>query len=181
MSGHDGGPTGEALDALPPLPAERPGRVLTVCLGNICRSPTGEAALVEAAEAAGLALEVDSAGTGDWHLGHPPNPDMRTVASAEGLELRGTAQLVDPELLRWADLVLVMDRKNLADVTRIAADADVATPVRLFRSFDPERETEDEVPDPYGGPREGFEEVLAICRRAARAIVSVWQGPEEPR
>lgn len=181
MSAHGGGRAAEALGPLPPPPEDRPGRVLTVCLGNICRSPTGEAALVEAAEAAGLPLEVDSAGTGDWHLGHPPNPDMRTVASADGLELRGTAQLVDPELLRWADVVLVMDRKNLADVTRIAADAAVTTPVRLFRAFDPERGAEDEVPDPYGGPREGFEEVLAICRRAAGAIVAAWQEPEVPR
>jgi protein-tyrosine phosphatase len=159
-----------------------PRRVLTVCLGNICRSPTAEAALVEAAAAAGLDLEVASAGTGDWHLGHPPNPPMRAAAAEVGLELRGTAQQVDPDLLAWADLVLVMDRANLADVTRIATEAGVKTPVELFRRFDPELGrgeqpdgyAPDEVPDPYGGGPDGFEDVVRICRRTARAIVAEW-------
>ena len=158
-----------------------PQRVLTVCLGNICRSPTAEAALVEAAAEVGLALEVDSAGTGDWHLGHPPNPDMRAAATAAGLELRGTAQQVDARLLEWADLVLVMDRSNLADVRSIAGREGIDTPVVLFRTFDPElpertadRYAPDEVPDPYGGAAEGFEEVVRICRRTARALVTTW-------
>jgi protein-tyrosine phosphatase len=161
-----------------------PVRLLTVCLGNICRSPTAEVALVEAAREAGLSVEVASAGTGDWHLGQPPNPPMAAAAAAVGLELRGTAQQVDPELLAWADLVLVMDRTNLADVTRMAGAAGVTTPVRLFRSFDPEpggvdpsdtvseRYAADEVPDPYGGGPDGFDEVVRICRRTARAIVA---------
>ncbi len=144
-----------------------------VCLGNICRSPTAEAALVEAADELGLPLEVASAGTGDWHLGQAPNPPMRAAASAAGLELRGTAQLVDPELLTWADLVLVMDRSNLTDVTRIAQEAGVTTPIALFRRFDPEPDA-DEVPDPYGGEAEGFDEVVRISRRTARAIASAW-------
>ena len=161
----------------------RPQRVLTVCLGNICRSPTAEAALVEAASQAGLEVEVDSAGTGNWHLGHPPNADMRAAASAAGLELRGTAQKVDGGLLDWADLVLVMDRSNLADVRAIAEREAVDTPVMLFRTFDPEqpertggRYEPDEVPDPYGGETEGFEEVVRICRRTARALVASWSA-----
>jgi protein-tyrosine phosphatase len=169
---------------------DRPGRVLTVCLGNICRSPTAEAALLEAAAEAGLALEVASAGTGDWHLGHPPNPPMAAAAAAAGLELRGTAQQVDAELLAWADLVVVMDRTNLADVTSIADAAGVTTRIQLFRDFDPEpgtgtensRYAPDEVPDPYGGAEEGFEEVVRISRRTARALVAAWPptgAPEE--
>lgn len=170
----------------PPLTGIAPTRVLTVCLGNICRSPTAEAALVEAASAAGIPLEVDSAGTGDWHLGHPPNADMRAAAAADGLELRGTAQQVDAQLLRWADLVLVMDRANLDDVRLLAAQAGIDTPVALFRSFDPElpergdgRYAPDEVPDPYGGSAEGFAEVVRICRRTARALVASWAGMGE--
>jgi protein-tyrosine phosphatase len=157
--------------------ADRPARVLTFCLGHICRSPTAEAALVEAAHEAGLALEVASAGTGDWHLGQPPNPPMRDAAAAAGLALRGTAQQVDPGLLAWADLVLVMDRTNLADVTRMARAAGVDTPIELFRRFDPEvgdGRSDAEVPDPYGGEAEGFAEVVRICRRTARAIVAAW-------
>jgi len=165
-------------------------RILTVCLGNICRSPTAEAALVEAAREAGLALEVDSAGTGDWHLGHAPHPPMAAAAQDAGLDLRGTAQQVDPELLAWADLVLVMDRRNLADVEHMAAEAGVTTPVQLFRRFDPELDVArsgatarsdgsgpDEVPDPYGGDPEGFEEVVRICRRTARNIIATWPAP----
>ena len=176
---------------------DRPGRILTVCLGNICRSPTAEAALVEAAEVGGVPLEIASAGTGDWHLGTGPNPPMLAAASEAGLSLRGTAQQVDPDLLAWADLVLVMDRQNLADVTRMAAAADIGTPVRLFRDFDPELDggrtmgptaegtpagrsgtyAPDEVPDPYGGGPEGFEEVVRICRRTAHSIVTRWPAP----
>ena len=161
------------------------GRVLMVCLGNICRSPTAEAALVAAAEDAGLPLEVASAGTGDWHLGQPPHAPMRAAAAAAGLELRGVAQQVDADLLGWADLVLVMDHTNLEDVLRIAGTAGVTTPVRLFRDFDPEAPVglEDggsasgpvpSVPDPYGGGPEGFDEVVRICRRTAGAIVAAW-------
>jgi protein-tyrosine phosphatase len=177
---------------------DRPDRVLTVCLGNICRSPTAEAAIVEAAHESGLRLEVASAGTGDWHIGHPPDPSMRAAAQDAGLMLRGTAQQVDADLLAWADLVVVMDRQNLADVRLMAERAGITTPVRLFRDFDPEligtpdvaslpedapagtgpsrAYAADEVPDPYGGGPEGFEEVVRICRRTARSIVANWSG-----
>lgn len=162
----------------------RPARLLTVCLGNICRSPTAEAALVASADELGLDVEVASAGTGDWHLGHAPNPPMQAAAARHGLALRGTAQQVDADLLSWADLVLVMDHSNLTDVTRIATESDVTTPVVLFRRFDPEldgapatdRYAPDEVPDPYGGEEEGFDEVVRICRRTAHAIVTGWPG-----
>jgi protein-tyrosine phosphatase len=164
-----------------PLADRPPSRILTVCLGNICRSPTAEAALAEAAAAAGIDVEIASAGTGDWHLGHPPNVDMRAAAATVGLELRGRAQQVDADLLRWADLVLVMDRSNLSDVQRLAAEAGVDTPVTLFRRFDPEAAATDgyeadEVPDPYGGGPDGFAEVVRICRRAAGALVAGWRA-----
>jgi protein-tyrosine phosphatase len=170
------------------MKADRAARILTVCLGNICRSPTAEAALLEAAQEAGLAFEVASAGTGDWHIGHAPHPPMAAAAHEAGLQLHGTAQQVDPDLLTWADLVLVMDRKNLADVRRMASEAGIATPVRLFRTFDPEPGTpvqdatrayaDDEVPDPYGGEASGFEEVVRICRRTSRSIIERWPEPQ---
>ena len=157
----------------------RAGRILTVCLGNICRSPTAEAALVEAAEAAGLALEVASAGTGDWHVGEQPHAPMRAAATAAGLTLRGTAQQVDAELLTWADLVVVMDRSNLMAVTRLAEAAGVDTPVVLFRTFDPSDAPTapaeaPEVPDPYGGDAEDYARVVELCRRTARGLVAAW-------
>jgi protein-tyrosine phosphatase len=162
---------------------DRPPIVLTVCLGNICRSPTAEAALREAAVAAGVELEVRSAGTGDWHVGRPPDTRMRAAAAEVGLALTGTAAQVDADALREADLVLAMDRSNLAALERLALLADVTTPIRLFREFDPEADGQLEVPDPYYGGHEGFAEVVQIARRTAREVVAHLAGaarPDEP-
>lgn len=142
-------------------------------MGNICRSPTGEAALVEAARAAGLALEVSSAGTGDWHVGNAPDPRMASAASAVGLELFGTAELVDADRLAAADLVLAMDAANLRDLERLAAVTGIATPIRRFREFDPEARGDLDVADPYYGGTDGFADVVETCRRTARALVGL--------
>ncbi len=154
-----------------------PVRLLAVCLGNICRSPTAEAALVEAAETAGVAVEVRSAGTGDWHVGQAPDPRMRAAADRAGLALRGVAETVTAASIAAADLVLAMDRTNLADLRRIAEAAGVTTRIELFRAFDPQPAAvrgaaPDEVPDPYHGDTEGFDEVVAMCRRTAAAVVA---------
>jgi protein-tyrosine phosphatase len=113
-------------------------RLLTVCLGNICRSPTAEAAIRHAADELGVALDVDSAGTGDWHIGELPDARMRAAAKAAGLELTGRARQVEASDLRDFQLVLAMDRDNL-------------------RVLD--------------GGAAGFDEVVKICRRTARALV----------
>jgi protein-tyrosine phosphatase len=158
-------PSGRAAD---PTPARR---VLTVCLGNICRSPTAEAALRAEAEGRGVPLEVRSAGTGGWHVGAPPDPRMREAAAEVGLDLHGEAAKLTPQDLRWADLVLAMDRSNLAAIEEMAEREGVDTELRLYREFDPEAGTDREVPDPYyGGPR-GFAEVVAMARRAAAGVL----------
>lgn len=146
--------------------------VLMVCLGNICRSPTAETALREAAERAGVAVEVRSAGTGAWHVGSPPDSRMTEAAARIGLTLVGQAEQVDAAAMQAADLVLAMDHSNLGVLRAIAVEQDVTTPVRLFREFDPQaKEGELEVPDPYyGGPR-GFDDVVEICRRTAEQLV----------
>lgn len=144
--------------------------VLAVCLGNICRSPTAEAALREAAAHEGLELTVRSAGTGGWHVGAPPDRRMQAAAAEFDLHLDGTAKQVDASMLADADLVLAMDRSNLRDLERIAAHAGVDTPIQLFRDFDPEPD-DGEVPDPYYGGPDGFVEVVEIVRRTAREVV----------
>jgi protein-tyrosine phosphatase len=159
----------------------RPPVVLTVCLGNICRSPTAEAALREAAADAGVELDVRSAGTGDWHVGGPPDARMRSAAAAVGLELTGVAAQVDADALREADLVLAMDRSNLATLERLALLADVTTPIRLYREFDPDADGQLEVPDPYYGGPEGFAEVVRIARRTAREVVAHLAGGARPQ
>jgi protein-tyrosine phosphatase len=147
-------------------------KILLVCLGNICRSPTAEAAVREALADAGLddRVEVDSAGTGSWHLGDPPDPRMRAAAAAEGLELDGSARRVRPDDFERYDLLLAMDRSNAHELVALAPDGAARAKVRLFREFDPEPYG-DEVPDPYFGGEAGFTRVVALCRRTAEGLV----------
>jgi protein-tyrosine phosphatase len=145
-------------------------RVLTVCLGNICRSPTAEAAIRHAADELGVALDVDSAGTGDWHIGELPDARMRAAAKAAGLELTGRARQVEASDLRDFQLVLAMDRDNLR-VLESMCDGDLnPSQVKLFRHWDPAG-TDLDMPDPYYGGAAGFDDVVEICRRTARALV----------
>lgn len=146
-----------------------------VCLGNICRSPTAEAAVRDAAREEGLDLEVSSAGTGGWHVGAPPDARMRAAAADVGLALEGSAARVTADDVAAADLVLAMDRTNYDDLVALApAHADR---IRMFREFedraDGPRGSEDapDVPDPYHGGPGGFAEVVEIVRRSARGLV----------
>lgn len=153
-------------------------RILLVCLGNICRSPTAEAALREAAAEAGLDLEVDSAGTGDWHIGDPPDRRMTAAAARTGLTLAGRARQVTPDDFERFDLLLVMDRTNLDDVCALAPDEASKAKVKLFRSFDPSADGE-EVPDPYYGGPDGFANVVEIVRAGARGVVTHLQSLQD--
>lgn len=150
----------------------RPPVVLAVCAGNICRSPTAEAALRQAAADAGVAVEVRSGGTGGWHVGDPPDARMRRAAAAAGLHLEGRADQVDARALADADLVLAMDRSNLRHLERLAADAGVDTPIRLYRDYDPDADGDPDVPDPYYGGPDGFAEVVNIATRTAPAVIA---------
>jgi protein-tyrosine phosphatase len=148
-------------------------RVLFVCLGNICRSPTAEGVLrvIAAREHPGLRLQIDSAGTADYHVGEPP--DRRTVAAARrrGYDLSALrARQLQPDDFRNFDFVLAMDRANLAELEarRIAG---ATAELGLFMGFAAESEY-DEVPDPYYGGVEDFERVLDLCEAAARGLLS---------
>lgn len=158
--------------------SDRPPTVLTVCLGNICRSPTAEAAIREAAAERGLTVQVRSAGTGAWHVGEPPDPRMRAAGAERGLLIDGSGAQVTAELLRDADLVVAMDRRNLGDVRSLAADGEVDTPIRLFRAFDDASVAAGdlEVPDPYHGGEDGFAHVVELCRAAAAGVVAHLAG-----
>ena len=146
-------------------------RVLTVCLGNICRSPTAQAAILEAAGAVGIDLEVDSAGTGDWHIGELPDKRMRSAAAAAGLTLDSRARQVEPADLEQFDLVLPMDHDNLRVLESMRTEVDQAGRIELFRTWDPDANGDLEVPDPYYGGSRGFAEVVEICRRTAASLV----------
>jgi len=146
--------------------ARRPGsyRIELVCLGNICRSPTAHVVLEQQLADAGLdQVEVSSSGTGDWHVGGPMDRRAAATLTAAGYDAtRHRARQHDPA--EGVDLVLVMDDANLADV------GGRGERTAKFRDFDP-HEPGSDVPDPYYGGDDGFEEVLAMVERTASAIV----------
>ena len=148
-------------------------RVMFVCLGNICRSPLAEAAFRAEVEKAGLAdaFEIASSGTGDWHVGKQADARMRETAVRYGMSLdRHRAQQFDAMQFDEFDHIFVMDKNNLHDVLYLDLKDRHGHKVRLFREFDPEP-GDYEVPDPYYGGRAGFENVLGIVQRTARALL----------
>jgi protein-tyrosine phosphatase len=148
-------------------------KILFVCLGNICRSPTAEAVFREVAarEAPDLVVQVDSAGTAGYHVGSPPDPRTCTAAARRGYDLSPLrARIVEPEDFEQFDLILAMDRENLAAL-RHRAPKDAHERVRLFLEFAPELATVD-VPDPYYGGPNGFEEVLDLVEAAAHGLLN---------
>jgi len=144
-------------------------RVLFVCLGNICRSPAAEGVFRSLLVEAGLEdrFEIDSAGTGAWHEGEPADRRMRKAAERRGITLTSVARQVVREDFEHFDHVLAMDASNLSDL-RDMAPATHRDKIRLFRDLDPEGPGQD-VPDPYYGGAGGFEDVLDIVTRTARA------------
>ena len=148
-------------------------RVLMVCLGNICRSPTAEAMLRRKVHEAGLddRVEVDSAGTADYHVDSPP--DRRAVAHGEkrGLRMRHLRgrQVERADFDRF-DVVLAMDADNLANLERIRPAGSRAK-VALLLSYAP-RARMREVPDPYDGGADGFEDVLDLVELAADGFIA---------
>jgi protein-tyrosine phosphatase len=148
-------------------------KILFVCLGNICRSPTAEAVVRALAtlEAPELNLEVDSAGTAGYHVGDAPDPRMRAAAARRGYNLEALrARIVEPADFERFDLILAMDRENLAVLHRRAPEP-ARERVRLFLEFAPPGEPQ-EVPDPYYGGPNGFEEVIDLIESAARGLLN---------
>lgn len=149
-----------------------PVRVLFVCLGNICRSPTAHGVFADLVQQAGFGdrIEVDSSGTGDWHIGLPP--DGRAVAEAKkrGYNLSHLrARQVCREDFELFDLILAMDRDNLNHLQALRP-ARARAELRLFLEFASDSEAE-EVPDPYFGGAEGFAHVFELVEAASRGLL----------
>lgn len=147
-------------------------RVLFVCLGNICRSPTAEIIFQRLVDKENLndQILIDSAGTGDWHIGKAPDRRAREAAMARGYNmshLRG--RQVQPDDFHEFDYVLAMDRDNLANLKRIKP-ADFEGHLGLFLPFG-DQQSHDEVPDPYFGGAEGFELVLDLIESASAGLL----------
>ncbi len=148
-------------------------RVLFVCMGNICRSPTGEGVMWAMVERRGLGdrITVDSAGTIGYHAGEPADGRMRQHAAERGYSLDSTARQVTLDDLDTFDLVIAMDRDNLADLQALAGGP--RDHVRMLGSFleDHTDDTAPDVPDPYYGGAAGFERVIDMIESACPAII----------
>lgn len=156
-----------------PLDRESRKRILFVCLGNICRSPVAEGVFRNKVEERNLSasFEIDSAGTGAWHVGEKPDARMRETALAHGVSLEDQrARKLAMDDLWTFDHIFVMDRSNLEDARYLDATGEYHDRIRLFRDLDPLRDSPD-VPDPYYGGRDGFENVYAIVDRTCDAIL----------
>lgn len=147
-------------------------KILFVCLGNICRSPTAEAVFrtIVAREAPTLRLEIDSAGTAGYHVGEPPDRRAQMAARRRGYDMSSLrARVIEPGDFERFDLILAMDHSNLATLKR-RAPASAHERVRLFLEFAEGADTI-EVPDPYYGSDNGFEEVLDLVEAASRGLL----------
>lgn len=146
-------------------------RILFVCLGNICRSPTAEGVLRFKLQAAGLSrqVEVDSAGTADWHAGKAPDARTQAAARRRGYALEDLqARQVCVDDFHRFDLILAMDQNNLSDLQRLRP-ANAPADLDLFlRRYDLAL---DEVPDPYYGGESGFEQVLDLIEQACDGLL----------
>jgi len=160
----------------PPRDPNGPYRIRIVCLGNICRSPIAERVLIAELEQAGLTsnVMVDSAGTGDWHLGEAMDSRARAELSRRGYDGSGhVARQIEPGDLARCDLLLAMDQANLAALRRMADhEPGVANRIQLMRSFDLAASDGAEVPDPYYGTADDYAEVFELVEVAAKGLVA---------
>lgn len=151
----------------------KPIKVSFVCLGNICRSPLAQGVLEFLVQQQGLQekIQVSSAGTGSWHVGKAPDTRMRATAKKHGIYMNSRARQFQPEDFNRFDLVLAMDQSNKNDLKRMCPSPEAEKKLRLFRSFDPACNGDEDVPDPYYGGAEGFENVYEIVHRTCPEIL----------
>jgi len=146
---------------------------LFVCLGNICRSPLAEGVFRHVLDEEGLSnqFRVDSAGTGNWHVGESPDHRSARSAATHGVTLTGHSRQIQPEDFRRFEYIVAMDQSNLSHIKRYQEGVGGEAALYLLREFDPEGGPGAEVPDPYYGGPNGFEEVYDMVDRSCRAFL----------
>ncbi|MEU8850689.1 low molecular weight protein-tyrosine-phosphatase [Streptomyces sp. NPDC048564] len=149
-------------------------RVCFVCTGNICRSPMAESVFRARVAEAGLddLVEADSAGTGGWHEGDPADPRTVSVLEEHGYDSSHTARQFQPSWFARLDLVIALDTGHLKALSRLAPTPQDAAKVRLLRSYDPAAGDDLDVPDPYYGAVDGFEECLEMVEAASTGLLT---------
>jgi len=149
-----------------------PYKLLFVCLGNICRSPSAENIMNHLIEKANLinSLVCDSAGTGGYHIGSSPDSRMTYAAKMRGINLKGSARKFQVEDFNDFDLILTMDRENYRDVLRLDSAGKYGDKVKLMCNFCRYFDIK-EVPDPYYGGSDGFDYVIEILLDACEGLL----------
>ncbi len=144
-----------------------------MCLGNICRSPTAEGVMRHLVREQGLEhrIEVDSAGTGDYHVGEPPDARACAAGKRRGIGVEGRARQIRREDFSSFDYVVAMDSSNYERLLQLAPAA-LRSKVSLLRAFDPASPPGAAVPDPYYGGDAGFDEVLELCLASCRGLLA---------
>ena len=152
-------------------------RLLFVCLGNIIRSPLAENLFRFQAEQAGADsnYSADSAGTAAYHVGEPPDSRMQRTAESHGVSDGGIARQVQESDFDEFDWIVAMDRSNRRDLLQIAGTPEKQAKVRLMKEFDPEQDDPD-VPDPYYGGPEGFENTYQIVERSVHGLLEALEA-----
>jgi protein-tyrosine phosphatase len=157
-------------------------RLLFVCLGNICRSPTAEGTMRALVREAGMEewIELDSAGTGGWHVGSAPDARATAAAAGRGIALEGSARRVRAADFSDFNLMIAMDSANLSDLRALAEDDEQRAKVRLLREFDAASDGSGDldVPDPYYGSGDGFERVLDMVEASCRGLLAQIEAGE---
>ena len=158
-------------------------RVCFVCTGNICRSPMAESVFRARTAEAGLGdlVEVDSAGTGGWHEGDGADPRTVSVLEEHGYEGEHTARQFQVSWFDRLDLVVALDAGHLRSLRRLAPTPEDAAKVRLLRSYDPAAGDDLDVPDPYYGGLDGFEECLEMVEAASEGLLAAVREQVEGR
>ena len=151
-------------------------KLLFVCLGNICRSPAAENIMNNLIEQASLTEEFicDSAGTGGWHVGAPPDRRMRDAARERGLNFVGSARQFEAIDLREFDLILAMDKDNYRNILALDPKADFTDKVQMMCDYC-ENHKDTEVPDPYYGKADGFNYVIDLLFDACGGLLKSLQ------
>lgn len=147
--------------------------VCFVCLGNICRSPLAQGVFEKLIAEQGLQdqILVASAGTGDWHVGSPPDERMQQTANKYGVQLNSRGQQFQSGDFFNFDLILAMDDSNMNILEQLCPNPQKAENLKMFRSFDPESNGDLNVPDPYYGGGKGFEIVYEMVERTCPKIL----------
>lgn len=151
---------------------ENPYKIVFVCLGNICRSPTAEGVMQHLTDERGLSafIEIDSAGTSAYHAGEPANSKSRQVAASHGVQLLSKARQFESFDLDYFDLVLAMDRENYENIRQLDPKGRFEDKIAMLRDFDPQP-GDGEVPDPYYGGLQGFEKVFQVVHRSCNHLL----------